>query len=81
MDLIQVGTIIKTKEEDVIKLIKDSTNPLPIRIINEKTGVSYNVIKRIIKEAGYKIQKEPYPGRRKYLCAVKNNGDKDSIKV
>ena len=72
MELIQVGSLNEQKEKDIIDLIiNHNGDEISIKAINKETGVSYNYIKKIAKEKGYKIEKRPFPSRRKFLCVIK----------
>jgi len=56
MDLIQVGSINKAKEEEVMDMITSNDNDvISIRSINEQTGVSYGYIKKIAEENGKRM--------------------------
>lgn len=75
MTLVRYTSINEQKKREVMIAINNSNSIIPIRIINEKTGVCYNVIQRIAEEMGYDIKKKPFPRHRKFLCIVKNKGE------
>lgn len=80
-ELIQVGTINRLKEEEVINLIMNSPNNIiSIRSINEQTGVCYDYIKKIVKGIGYKIEKKPFPSHIRLLCVIKGGDNNENRK-
>lgn len=52
------------KKDTILKIIKENEvigkSPMPISIINTKTGISYRVIRNIVEELGYVVTKEEY---------------------
>ncbi len=77
MDLIQVGSISQQKEEEVIDMIKASSEDvISIRSINQQTGISYDYIKKIAMSIGCIIKKKPFPSHVKRLCVIKQTLEK-----